>query len=49
MVGRDEELAVLEQSLEAARGGRGRVVLLVEEAGIGKSRLGREAAATAAE
>jgi AAA ATPase domain len=48
VVGRDEELAVLEQSLEEAQSGCGGVVLLVGEAGIGKSRLAREVAAAAA-
>jgi hypothetical protein len=48
VVGRDEELAILEQSLQEARGGRGGVLLLLGEAGIGKSRPAREAAAAAA-
>jgi class 3 adenylate cyclase/tetratricopeptide (TPR) repeat protein len=38
-VGRDAEMAQLRQTLEAAAGGRGRVVALVGEAGVGKSRL----------
>jgi class 3 adenylate cyclase/tetratricopeptide (TPR) repeat protein len=38
-VGRREEFGVLEQSLEAAEAGRGQVVGIVGEAGVGKSRL----------
>jgi adenylate cyclase len=41
-VGRDDELAVLEASLEQARGGSGVVVGVVGEAGVGKSRLCNE-------
>ena len=41
-VGRAEELARLRGLLEAARGGAGRLVALVGEAGVGKSRLVRE-------
>ena len=39
MVGRDEELALLCQRWTEARGGEGQTVLLMGEAGIGKSRL----------
>jgi adenylate cyclase len=42
MVGRGTELAVLRASLEKARAGRGHVVSLVGEAGVGKSRLAYE-------
>src|SRR5262249_3802002 len=38
-VGRDEERGLLRQRFERAREGEGQVVLLVGEAGIGKSRL----------
>jgi len=39
LVGRDRELAFLEECCERARAGRGQVVSLVGEAGSGKSRL----------
>ncbi|MGY4625394.1 ATP-binding protein [Bradyrhizobium sp. USDA 4486] len=39
LVGREEELARLERSWRSARAGTGKVILLVGEAGIGKSRL----------
>ncbi|MGH2759609.1 MAG: ATP-binding protein [Actinomycetota bacterium] len=38
-VGRREEVAVLERSLEEAEAGRGQIVGIVGEAGVGKSRL----------
>lgn len=43
-LGRKEEQACLRDAAEAALAGQGRMVLLVGEAGIGKSRLAREAA-----
>jgi DNA-binding winged helix-turn-helix (wHTH) protein len=42
LVGRDRELERLEASLERARAGRGGLVLLAGEPGIGKTRLARE-------
>jgi DNA-binding SARP family transcriptional activator len=44
LVGRDDQLAALEGVLAGARGGRGRVVLVAGEPGIGKTRLAEEAA-----
>ena len=41
-VGRDVELAQLRAALDAAGGGRGQVIALVGEPGVGKSRLVRE-------
>jgi class 3 adenylate cyclase/tetratricopeptide (TPR) repeat protein len=38
-VGRDQELVVMQQALEQSSAGRGQVVALVGEAGVGKSRL----------
>jgi class 3 adenylate cyclase/tetratricopeptide (TPR) repeat protein len=38
-VGRDDEFRTLERAFAAARGGRGQVVFVVGDAGIGKSRL----------
>jgi DNA-binding CsgD family transcriptional regulator len=42
LVGRREELAALEEELSRAEAGELRVVLLLGEAGVGKSRLARE-------
>ncbi|MEI7770486.1 MAG: adenylate/guanylate cyclase domain-containing protein [Chloroflexales bacterium] len=39
MVGREEEMQVLEQHLHLAKGGRGQVVGICAEVGMGKSRL----------
>ena len=39
VVGRDEELGLLEEALGEARDGRGQLVLIQGEAGVGKSRL----------
>ncbi|MCC9305839.1 AAA family ATPase [Kitasatospora sp. RB6PN24] len=44
MVGRDDELALLDSCLATARQGEGRAVFLLGEAGIGKSRLAAECA-----
>jgi class 3 adenylate cyclase/tetratricopeptide (TPR) repeat protein len=44
LVGRDEELFVLEDALLAARGGDGRFVVLGGDAGMGKTRLATELA-----
>ncbi|MFJ9870294.1 AAA family ATPase [Streptomyces sp. NPDC101165] len=43
LVGRDPQLGLLERALSDARQGRGGVVFLVGEAGVGKSRLAAEA------
>jgi DNA-binding NarL/FixJ family response regulator len=47
LVGRASELARLADAVEHAREGSGSLVLLAGEAGVGKSRLAREAASTA--
>ena len=41
MIGRDQELALLQERWARAQAGEGQVVLLVGEAGVGKSRLAR--------
>jgi DNA-binding SARP family transcriptional activator len=47
LVGRDADLAVLRQDLDAARSGHGRVTLVGGEPGIGKTRLVEELTAEA--
>ncbi|MCA1841197.1 MAG: AAA family ATPase, partial [Actinobacteria bacterium] len=49
VVGRDAELRLLKDALASARNGAGRVVCIVGEPGIGKSRLAREAHAYASD
>src|SRR5262249_4272067 len=44
LVGREAELDVVRQALESGAHGRGQLLALVGEAGVGKSRLVREAA-----
>ena len=39
LIGRDAELAVLREALAAARAGTGRLIEIVGEAGVGKTRL----------
>ena len=43
LIGRDEDVAILRDAVVSARGGDPRCVLVTGEAGIGKSRLVREA------
>jgi predicted ATPase len=47
IVGRDEERATLDERLDAAARGRGGVVVLLGQAGVGKSRLARDVTDTA--
>lgn len=49
LIGRDRELAHLEEALRAASRGRGSCLLLLGEAGSGKTRLLREVASRAAQ
>ncbi|MFN2525033.1 MAG: AAA family ATPase, partial [Actinomycetota bacterium] len=49
LVGREREVAALTAALDGALGGRGRVVLLVGDPGIGKTRLADEISARARE
>ena len=48
LIGRAAQLDALDRRLESARGGRGQVVLIAGEAGVGKSRLLAEISADAA-
>jgi tetratricopeptide (TPR) repeat protein len=48
LVGRESELEVLERALAEVKGGRGRVVSIIGEPGLGKSRLAHELARAAA-
>src|SRR4051794_13331384 len=47
VVGRDEELAAIDSALTRAAAGQGGAVFLVGEAGVGKSRMVREASTAA--
>lgn len=49
LVGRDAQVAALQRCIEEAAGGAGQTVLVSGEAGVGKSRLVREASKRAAE
>ena len=46
-VGRQREMALLQAALEEALSGKGRLVMLVGEPGIGKTRTAQELAAAA--
>ena len=48
LIGRDGELRILDDAVDAARSGQGGCAVVLGEPGIGKSRLTREAAARAA-
>src|SRR5581483_7482131 len=48
LIGRTNDLAILQQLIDQAKGGRGHVTLISGEAGIGKSRLATEAKTYAA-
>ena len=41
-VGREEEIDILKKAFEKAKSGSGQVVVIVGEAGVGKTRLKRE-------
>jgi DNA-binding SARP family transcriptional activator len=47
LVGRERDLARLQEGLEAALSGRGRLIVVIGEAGVGKSRLAAELVAAA--
>ncbi len=49
MVGRAEELALIQGKIDAARSGEGQIVAITAEAGMGKSRLAAEAIRAARE
>src|SRR5262245_47766318 len=48
LIGRSDETRALRDALDQAAGGRGGVVLLIGEAGVGKSRLAADVSAVAA-
>src|SRR5262245_36435836 len=48
VVGRDDELRALDEAVDGVRAGRGGCVVIMGEAGIGKSRLVRELTTVAA-
>jgi class 3 adenylate cyclase/tetratricopeptide (TPR) repeat protein len=49
LIGRDEELSVLQRALDSARAGRGALVEIIAEPGMGKSRLIEELRTRASE